>query len=120
MSWDSVARAATSLPDEEGLMMDANRLRALPDRRDPVSRTQLIGRVRAEFAEMPCLRLTRLQAQRLFGLRPDVCQRVLEALVKDRTLCCDADDRYRFADDAARRPASSPSERVEHYRFQAS
>ena len=34
------------------------------ERRDPVSRQGLVERVRAEFREMPCLRLTSAQAQR--------------------------------------------------------
>ena len=73
-----------------------NVLRVRSDRRDSSSRQQLLDRVRAEFVEMPCLRLTRLQAQRLFALRPDVCERVLTALVAERTLCRERDDRYRL------------------------
>jgi hypothetical protein len=88
----------------EGLMMDApNYVRIVPDRRDPVSREQLLNRVRAEFEEMPCLRLTRSQAQRLFGLRSDVCARVLETLVAHHALCREGDDRYRFYDQTERR-----------------
>ena len=71
----------------------------IPDRRDHGSRTQLLGRVRSAFDEMPCLRLTGGQAQRLFGLRTDVCERILDALIADRTLCRDADGRYRRLDD---------------------
>ena len=71
-------------------------LRIRPDRRDFPARQQLLGRVRAEFVEMPCLRLTRLQAQRLFGLRADVCDRVLAALVSEQTLTRDVDDRYTY------------------------
>ncbi len=52
-------------------------------------------RVRGEFTEMPCLRLTRGQAQRLFDLRPDICERVLATLVRDQTLVCGTDGRYR-------------------------
>jgi hypothetical protein len=79
--------------------MDANDLWVMPDRRDVASRRQLLSRVRAEFEEMPCLRLTRSQAQRLFGLRTDICERVLAALIADRTLCRDTDGRYRMLDD---------------------
>jgi hypothetical protein len=68
------------------------------DRRNHVSREALLQRVRGEFAEMPCLRLTRGQAQRLFGLRPDICDRVLAALVNDHTLTYGSDDRYRMTD----------------------
>ena len=66
-------------------------IRLRPDRRDAHSRAQLIDRVRAEFIEMPCLRLTRAQAQRLFGLRADVCGRVLATLVVERTLFWDGE-----------------------------
>jgi hypothetical protein len=34
-----------------------------------------------EYYEMPGLRLTLSQARRLFGLRDEVCRRVLDALV---------------------------------------
>ena len=40
----------------------------------------LIHRVRAEFLEMPGLRVTATQAERLFGLSPHSWQRVLETL----------------------------------------
>ena len=38
-------------------------------------------RVRAEFQEMPGLRLTVRQAERLWGLAPDVCAQVVDVLV---------------------------------------
>jgi hypothetical protein len=38
-------------------------------------------RVLAEFDEMPGLTLTPRQAARLFGLEPDLCQRVLDSLI---------------------------------------
>jgi len=38
-------------------------------------------RVRAEFQEMPGLRLTVRQAERLWGLDPDVCAQVVDVLV---------------------------------------
>ena len=66
-----------------------------PDRRNHASREALLVRVRGEFTEMPCLRLTRGQAQRLFDLRPDICERVLATLVRDQTLICGTDGRYR-------------------------
>ena len=75
--------------------------RGLVDRRDHVSRIQLLSRVRAEFEELPSLRLTQGQAQRLFGLRADICERVLASLVAAGTLCCDHEDRYRMHDDDA-------------------
>jgi hypothetical protein len=84
-------------------------LRLQTDRRNQATREQLLERVRAEFAEMPCLRLTGAQAQRLFGLRPDVCARIMATLVAERLIFLDADARYRALDDA---PLMTPKERV--------
>jgi hypothetical protein len=47
---------------------------------------QLLHRVCAEFLEMPGLRLTLKQAQRLWGLDEETCTRSLEALVEARFL----------------------------------
>ena len=69
-------------------------LRLRADRRNIASREHLLQRVRSEFKEMPCLRLTRGQAQRLFGLRADVCARVLADLVDEGTLTRGPDERY--------------------------
>jgi hypothetical protein len=43
---------------------------------------QLSARVRAEFREMPGLRLTKPQLQRLCGLEPKVCSQVVDALME--------------------------------------
>lgn len=48
--------------------------------------TALLERVRGEFLEMPGLRVTELQARRLWRLEPDVCRAVLRALVAERFL----------------------------------
>jgi hypothetical protein len=71
---------------------------ALRERRHQPSRDALVTRVTAEFQEMPCLRLTGGQAQRLFDLRSDVCQRLLATLVREGTLSCDPEQRYRLND----------------------
>jgi hypothetical protein len=42
-----------------------------------------LRRVRAEYAEMPGLRLTAQQASRLLGLEPLSCQVILRWLVDD-------------------------------------
>ena len=42
---------------------------------------ELVGRIRSEFLEMPGLRLTLVQASRLWGLEQDDCRRVIDALV---------------------------------------
>ena len=80
-----------------------------PDRRNHASREALLVRVRGEFTEMPCLRLTRGQAQRLFDLRPDICERVLATLVRDQTLICGTDGRYRSHGDSS---VAGPSDDV--------
>src|SRR4051794_560354 len=51
-------------------------------------------RTRAEYLEMPGLRLTPAQAQRLFDIEPVVCERVLNKLVEDKFLCLKADGTY--------------------------
>jgi hypothetical protein len=43
----------------------------------------LLHRVRAEFDELRGLKLTFAQVRRLFGLRDDVCQRVLDTLMRE-------------------------------------
>lgn len=49
----------------------------------------LCRRVRAEFREMPGLKLTLSQACRLFGIEPTRCERVLGALVHAGHLATD-------------------------------
>jgi hypothetical protein len=44
-------------------------------------------RIRAEFLEMPGLRLTRSQAQRLWGLDAETCDVIVEMLI-DRAILC--------------------------------
>jgi hypothetical protein len=47
---------------------------------------QMLQRIQGEFVEMPGLRLTAAQAQRLWGLDPEVCAALLAALVETRFL----------------------------------
>jgi hypothetical protein len=47
----------------------------------------LLQRVYAEFLEMPGLRLTCQQAQRLWGLDESACRQLLEFLVDAKFLC---------------------------------
>lgn len=56
--------------------------------------TMMFNRVRAEYLEMPGLRLTLQQTQRLCGVERAVCQMVLDALVDARFLCVKADGTY--------------------------
>lgn len=43
----------------------------------------LARRIRSEFEEMPCLRLTLPQASRFWNVDPDTCRAVLDELVAD-------------------------------------
>lgn len=70
------------------------RIQPKPDRRNAAAREQLLGRLRAEFRDLPSLRLTAAQIERLLDLRPDVCQRVLATLVSEGTLCPDSSGQY--------------------------
>jgi Fic family protein len=47
---------------------------------------QILRRIRAEFLEMPGMRLTFSQAQRLWGLDEQTCAQALELLTADRFL----------------------------------
>jgi hypothetical protein len=49
--------------------------------------TPLLTRIRGEYLEMPGLRLTFEQAQRLFGVDSTLCKKVLDALVEAKFLC---------------------------------
>ena len=53
-----------------------------------------IDRVRAEFEEMPGLRLTVPQIERLLGVEPSMCQPVLDSLVERGFLQVNADGTY--------------------------
>jgi hypothetical protein len=61
----------------------------------------LVERIRAEYMEMPGLRLKLEQAQRLWGVERALCQQVLDTLVDTNFLCVKADGAYaRVADGA--------------------
>ena len=71
-----------------------------------VPRDQILRRVRGEYLEMPGLRLTRAQAQRLWGLDPQICAEILDALTADGFLCRRDDGMYaRLTDGAVPFPA---------------
>jgi hypothetical protein len=46
----------------------------------------VLQRIQGEFTEMPGLRLTPAQAQRLWGLDRKVCEQLLDVLVKAKFL----------------------------------
>jgi len=62
--------------------------------RSSPSEAVLIERIRGEYLEMPGLRLTLPQAQRLFGLDPAACALVFETLTRERFLTRGHDGRF--------------------------
>ena len=54
----------------------------------------MLTRIRAEYREMPGLRLTVAQVRRLCGVERALCQRVLDALVDEKFLCVKSDGAY--------------------------
>ncbi len=70
-----------------------------------------LDRLRGEFREMPGLRLTRAQVERLCGIDSGVCQGVLDALVDTGFLIVASDGRYmRSTGDPALRPRTAKAE----------
>jgi hypothetical protein len=79
----------------------------------PSMTERAMTRIRGEYLEMPGLRLTLEQAQRLCGVERDLCRTVLEVLVESRFLAVRPDGRYvRVVDDDATRPQAVASARV--------
>jgi hypothetical protein len=65
----------------------------------------LLKRVRAEYLEMPGLRLTVQQGLRLWGIEQTLCRTVLDSMVDARFLCVKPDGTYaRLADGDLPRP----------------
>ena len=60
-----------------------------------------VERLRAEFLEMPGLRLTAPQVERLCGVDQTICQAVLDALVHAKFLRVSPDGTYVRATDGA-------------------
>jgi hypothetical protein len=56
--------------------------------------SDVLTRLRGEFMEMPGLRLTAEQVQRLCGIERTMCQGVLEPLVEAHFLCVTPDAHY--------------------------
>jgi hypothetical protein len=82
----------------------------------------VIERLRSEFLEMPGLRLTAKQVERLCGVEQTICQAVLNALVEVEFLRLNSDGTYaRLVDGGIARPhhakaehRAAPTERGEH------
>jgi hypothetical protein len=77
-----------------------------------------LHRVRAEFLEMPGLRLKSEQVQRLCGIERTMCQMVLDALVDDGFLCVRSDEHYaRLTDATIQRPQPAKADLRTDTRF---
>jgi DNA-binding IclR family transcriptional regulator len=74
--------------------MSGGQLLLKGERRNHDSRERLVRRIREEFREMPCMRLTDVQSARLFGLSKAVCTRILATLVREGTLWMGSDGRF--------------------------
>lgn len=73
--------------------------------------TKVLTRIRAEYLEMPGLRLTLRQVQRLCGAERSLCKSVLDVLVDERFLCVKPDGTYsRVADGALHRPSAAKAD----------
>ena len=63
----------------------------------------VLQRIQGEYAEMPGLRLTPAQAQRLWGLDRETCDELLKALVNDNFLSQTRDGSFIRTDGGPRR-----------------
>jgi hypothetical protein len=69
---------------------------------------QILERLRAEYLEMPCMRLSLEQVQRLCGIERSMCKAALDALVEAKFLYVRSDGSYvRLADAGVRRQRAS-------------
>ena len=72
---------------------------------------RFLERIRAEYLEMPGLRLKHEQVERLCGVEHAVCQKALDALVEAKFLCVKADGAYgRVTDGLYSRPRPATAE----------
>ena len=97
-------------------LLDRPQMRPKSDRRNFTARDQVLGGVHQSFSTLPTLRLTVSQAARLFHLRREVCERVLETLTEEGRLLRDASGQYHLAPQAqlaARRARQSSMTRPE-------
>jgi hypothetical protein len=65
---------------------------------------EVLQRIQGEYVEMPGLRLTAAQAQRLWGLERDICDALLGALVDAKFLARTRDGAFIRLDGAVPRP----------------
>ena len=71
--------------------------------------TPLLTRIRGEYLEMPGLRLTFEQAQRLFGVDRSLCKMLLDALVEAQFLGIRSDGAYARLIDGGDVPRRRPA-----------
>jgi len=69
---------------------------------------EVLQRIQGEYLEMPGLRLTPAQAQRLWGLDREVCQALLDALIDAKFLCRTRDGAFVRIDGARPRATLWP------------
>ena len=67
----------------------------------------ILERIQGEFIEMPGLRLTPAQAQRLWGLDPGTCEKLLDALVRNQFLLQTRDGSFMRTDGGSKRASRS-------------
>lgn len=66
---------------------------------------EVLERIRAEYLEMPGMRLKVQQVQRLCGVERSLCQVVLDSLIEAKFLCLRSDGSYaRLTKDDIARP----------------
>jgi hypothetical protein len=81
----------------------------MPDRAHEEVTDVILQRIYGEFLEMPGMRLTLSQAQRLWGLDERTCRVLLEYLVDTKFLCRSAYGNYGRSSDG---PAPFPRPRM--------
>ena len=78
----------------------------------------VVSRLRAEYLEMPGLRLTSAQVQRLCGIEGTLCHLLLESLVDAKFLCVSSDGHYaRLTDGKIARPRRAHADLRPEQRF---
>ena len=81
---------------------------------------EILERVRSEYLEMPGMRLTPRQLQRLCGIGPALCDALLESMVNSRFLTAKADGTYARATEGLPQPRMAKISRQEVRRAVAS
>jgi len=67
----------------------------------------MLRRIHCDYLEMPDLRLSRAQAQRVWQLDEDTCTQLLESLTEDGRLHRSHDGMYALIEDGVRQPATN-------------